>query len=209
MAISYNSYIFLYICTYQILSLQHPLWPINEPNSITAWTPLSIGGSTLQGGALGYVPGSHRAGKAYFSNIVSGTDQEIKEREQSLLKTYAKPPTFVEVPEGGVAFHHGMTTHLSMPNQTTSDRPAFTTAFVADGCTRGSLLGNMNQKHPMVDRPLCEIGKGEKLVSKLTPLAHPRPLNQPIERPPPLTIEAYMASQGSMPAPPGFFKGKI
>ena len=39
-----------------------PYWPIVETNTITAWIPFD--GSTLESGAMGYLPGSHRLGRA-------------------------------------------------------------------------------------------------------------------------------------------------
>ena len=39
-----------------------PYWPIVETNTITAWIPFD--GSTLETGAMGYLPGSHRLGAA-------------------------------------------------------------------------------------------------------------------------------------------------
>src|SRR5437764_4500243 len=43
-----------------------PYWPIAETDQITAWIPLD--GSTLDSGAMGYVPGSHRMGFERFVN---------------------------------------------------------------------------------------------------------------------------------------------
>ena len=47
-----------------------PYWPIVETNTITAWIPFD--GSTLESGAMGYLPGSHRLGLREFVNIFTG-----------------------------------------------------------------------------------------------------------------------------------------
>ncbi len=49
----------------------HPYWPIVETNTITAWIPFD--GSTLESGAMGYLPGSHRLGVREFVNIFAKT----------------------------------------------------------------------------------------------------------------------------------------
>ena len=48
----------------------HPYWPIVETDTITAWIPFD--GSTLETGAMGYLPGSHRLGVREFVDIFSG-----------------------------------------------------------------------------------------------------------------------------------------
>ena len=53
----------------------HPYWPIKETNSITAWIPFVK--STLDNGALGYIPGSHAVGLRKFVNIFFGEPQDI------------------------------------------------------------------------------------------------------------------------------------
>ncbi len=48
-----------------------PYWPIVETNTVTAWIPFD--GSTLESGAMGYLPGSHRLGLREFVNIFATT----------------------------------------------------------------------------------------------------------------------------------------
>ena len=52
----------------------HPYWPIVETNTITAWIPFD--GSTLESGAMGYLPGSHRLGLREFVNIFTGDGED-------------------------------------------------------------------------------------------------------------------------------------
>ena len=92
----------------------HPYWPIAETASVTAWIPFV--GSTLASGAMGYLPGSHLIGLRKFVNIFFGEPQDILADPE----IRGIEPVFVEVPEGSVAFHHGLTVHLA---EAEHDRP--------------------------------------------------------------------------------------
>jgi len=141
----------------------HPYWPIVETRTITAWIPLD--GSTLDNGAMGYLPGSHRLGVREFVDIFSGHgDDPLARRE---LEGIA--PVFVEVPAGSVAFHHGLTFHLAGPNLTDTVRRVHTVIYFADGSTRG--VGRF--PHPAVER--AGIAMGAVIASDVTPIAWPRP----------------------------------
>jgi len=145
-------------------------WPIAETDTITAWIPFD--GSTLQSGAMGYVPGSHRFGVRKFVNIFFGAPEDLINSPEAR----GVAPVFVEVPRGGVAFHHGLTFHLAKPNQTSRARRVHTMIFFRDGCTRGSEFF-----HPCVDR--AGIAVGAPIVSDCTPLAWPRPAGDLPPRP--------------------------
>ena len=140
----------------------HPYWPIKETQSITAWIPFD--GSTFASGALGYVPGSHSIGLRKFVNIFYGDPEDILE----LPEVREIEPVFVEVPRGGVAYHHGLTIHLAKPNTTDRDRAVHTVIYIPDGSTRG-----YPHAHFAVDRGGIEVG--EKIASDVTPLLWPRP----------------------------------
>ncbi len=166
----------------------HPYWPMLETDSITAWIPFVQ--STLANGALGYVPGSHTIGMRKFVNIFFGEPQDIL-AEPEIANT---PPVFVEVPPGSVAFHHGLTVHLAGENTTDIDRSVHTVIYFADGNTRGYPF-----PHFSVDRGNIQVG--EPINSDATPIAWPRPADQPI---PPLpkesfTVEQIVANKGAVP----------
>jgi ectoine hydroxylase-related dioxygenase (phytanoyl-CoA dioxygenase family) len=137
-------------------------WPIEEPLTVTAWIPFA--GSTLDSGAMGYVPGSHRSGLREFVNIFWGEPDDLLTRPE-LAGTET---VFVEVPAGAIAFHHGLTAHLAKPNRTDQARAVHTVIFFADGCHRRGRLS-----HPCVDRP--GIPPGGVIDSGVTPIAWPRP----------------------------------
>ena len=139
-----------------------PYWPIAESDTITAWIPLE--GSTLENGAMGYLPGSHQLGIRQFVNIFFGEPEDILASD-ALRET---DPVFVEVPAGSVAFHHGLTFHLARPNLTDRIRRVHTAIYFRDGCVRGSEF-----RHPAVDRGGIKVG--EVIDSDVTPIAWPRP----------------------------------
>ena len=140
-----------------------PYWPIVETDTITAWIPFD--GSTLENGAMGYLPGSHRLGVREFVNIFFGQPEDPLAREELA----GIEPVWVEVPAGSVAFHHGLTFHLARPNATGTVRRVHTAIFFADGSTRGE--GKF--PHPSVERP--GIPMGGVIESDVTPLAWPLP----------------------------------
>ncbi len=142
----------------------HPYWPIVETDTVTAWVPFD--GSTLESGAMGYLPGSHRSGVREFVNIFSGADDDPDPLARPELA--GTTPVFVEVPPGAVAFHHGLTFHLAKPNTTGTVRRVHTVIYVADGSTRGE----GRYPHPSVER--AGIAMGAVIASDVTPIAWPR-----------------------------------
>jgi ectoine hydroxylase-related dioxygenase (phytanoyl-CoA dioxygenase family) len=165
----------------------HPYWPIRETESVTAWIPFR--GSTLASGAMGYLPGSHLVGMRKFVNIFFGEPDDIlAEPDIAGIE-----PTFVEVPRGSVAFHHGLTVHLAKPNTTDRDRAVHTMIFFPDGSTRGYPF-----PHFCVDRG--GVAMGEPIASDATPIAWPRPAG---DHPPvptvPIFVPAGLGDSGIAP----------
>lgn len=140
----------------------HPYWPMKETPSITAWIPFE--GSTLDGGAMAYLPGTHDLGLRKFVNIFFGEPEDILSDPQ--VKDVE--PVFLELPKGSVAFHHGLTVHLANANNTAKPRAVHTVIYFADGNTRG-----YPYPHFSVDR--YDIQVGEPIDSEATPIVWPRP----------------------------------
>ena len=135
---------------------------MNETDTITAWIPFD--GSTHATGCMGYVPGSHAVGLREFVNIFKPEDAlEILKMPQ--IKD--TPPVWVEVPRGGVAFHHGLTVHMAKPNLGARTRRVHTMIFFRDGSTRKN-----NFPHDSVER--YHIALGAPIDSPVTPIAWPR-----------------------------------
>jgi ectoine hydroxylase-related dioxygenase (phytanoyl-CoA dioxygenase family) len=108
----------------------HPYWPMKETNSCTAW--IAFDGSTREGGAMSYLPGSHLIGRRKFINIFVGEPEDIlAEPEFASIE-----PVLVEVPKGSVAFHHGLTVHFAGADTTERDRAVHTIIYFPDGNTR-------------------------------------------------------------------------
>lgn len=139
-----------------------PYWPMVETDTITAWIPFD--GSTHATGCMGYVPGSHAVGLQAFVNIFKPEDAIEILKMPEIKDT---PPVWVEVPRGGVAFHHGLTVHMAKPNSGLRTRRVHTMIFFRDGSTRKN-----NFPHDSVERYHVEIGAA--IDSPVTPIAWPR-----------------------------------
>ncbi len=139
-----------------------PYWPIHETDTITAWLPFD--GSSLEAGAMGYIPGSHRFGVRKFVNIFGDEPYDLAAGPESR----GVEPVFVEVPRGAVAFHHGLTFHLAKPNRSPRMRRVHTVIYFRDGSTRAA-----KGAHFSVDR--ARIPPGARIESEFTPIAWPRP----------------------------------
>jgi hypothetical protein len=147
-------------------------WPIVEPRTITAWIPLVD--VTLEAGAMGYVPGSHRFGVRTFANIFTGSGLDLEGPEARGVV-----PEFVPAVRGDVLFHHGLTIHTAGANGTGETRRVHTVIYFADGCTRAE----KPRRHASVDRG--DVAVGAPIASPMTPIAHPRPAGD-LPEPPPL-----------------------
>ena len=163
-----------------------PYWPIAEPDTITAWVPLHD--VALDGGCMGYVPGSHTLGLRRFVDIFSGEPEDLLD-DPALAD---RSPVFVEVPRGSVAFHHGLTAHLARPNRTDRVRQVHTVIYFADGCTRTPA-----GQHPSVDR--AGIEPGSAIRSDVTPVVWPRDPGEPIATPPPIAGAKTLRLLGILP----------
>jgi ectoine hydroxylase-related dioxygenase (phytanoyl-CoA dioxygenase family) len=140
----------------------HPYWPILETASVTAWIPFAT--ATRPSGGLAFLPGSHRIGLRKFVNIFFGEPENILEDPE----VRDIEPVYVDVPEGSVSFHHGLTVHLADGNTTDRDRAVHTVIYFPDGSTRG-----YPSHHFAVDRGGIAIG--QPIDSEVTPIAWPRP----------------------------------
>jgi len=88
--------------------LDYPFWPVDIP----------VDGVQHGGGIMGYVQGSHRMGIDQFVDIGQlrgGYAYDLLQDPQ----VASKPLVWVEVPKGGVVFHHALTIHAAEPPQFT------------------------------------------------------------------------------------------
>jgi hypothetical protein len=168
-----------------------PYWPIAETDTITAWIPLQ--GSTLANGAMGYLPGSHLVGLRRFQNIFTAEDATDFMASPEIA---GLEPVYVEVPRGGVAFHHGLTVHMAHPNTTDEDRPVHTMIMFRDGSTRGTKAW-----HFAVDRHNIEVGA--VIDGPGTPILWPRAEGDYPDPPDPFPEQVHqVAPIGLLPSEP-------
>lgn len=137
-------------------------WPIGDTPLVSAWIPFD--GSTLEGGAVGYVPGSHKLGPLKTVNLTKTTEAYDILTDPALE---GEQPTYVEASKGTVVWHHGMTVHAAMANNSPATRRAFTVVYIADGHRRAKPWPNFP-----LDRAGVEVG--ELMEGDGLPLAWPR-----------------------------------
>jgi ectoine hydroxylase-related dioxygenase (phytanoyl-CoA dioxygenase family) len=166
----------------------HPYWPMAETASLTAWIPFE--GSTAEGGAMSFLPGTHDIGLRKFVNIFFGEPEDIL----SDPEVQGIEPVLVEVPKGSVTFHHGLTVHLANANRTERPRAVHTVIYFADGNTRGYPI-----PHFSVDR--YDVQVGQPIDSEATPIVWPRPPGDlpPIPAVPIHVPSAVVANSGAVP----------
>jgi hypothetical protein len=153
----------------------YPLMSIEEPLTLNAWIPLEQ--TSVEGGALAYVRGSHKFGRL---SIAGGSVEELP---LELPEFQRLPHVFMELNAGDVAFHHVQTYHFSSPNISRAIRKAFAITYFADGCRRGSA-------HPHASLNRQKIGVGQKIEGPATPIVWPSPPMLP-DPPPPLLYPPY------------------
>ena len=105
-----------------------PYWPMDPVGSLSAW--IAVDDVTIQNGCLHFVPGSHKLGTQEGIKLGEEGDSivdKMKDRGHEVPK-----PIPVEMPAGGVTFHHGCNFHYAGPNTTASPRRAFAIIYIPD-----------------------------------------------------------------------------
>ncbi len=139
-----------------------PFWAIGNAPLISAWIPLSD--VTLNMGAMGYVPGSHKVGGLTRVDITHRTEPYDILADPALG---GRKPVWVEAPAGAVIWHHGFTVHQAAPNQSAETRRVFTVVYIACGYPRTESWTTFP-----LDR--AGVGLGEEIKGPGLPLAWPR-----------------------------------
>lgn len=137
-----------------------PAWPVLTPaDLVTAWVALDD--ATLANGCLRFVPGSHRWG--VHKGLGISEDFSPRYGPGQLPPGAEVRPVPVEVPKGGVSFHHCLTWHGSAPNPTVTHRRAIAVHYMP-GHTRYVAAG----RHVM--QPRITIADGEVLAGEHFPV---------------------------------------
>lgn len=122
-----------------------PAWPMIEPLTFTAW--IALVDATVQSGALQYIPGSHKWGRLAHTTLpremiesLDGLRYLVPEAALDRLT-----PVPMELPAGGVTFHHSLILHGASLNQTDGARYGFIVNYMPDG------VRFSGRAHPVTD----------------------------------------------------------
>jgi ectoine hydroxylase-related dioxygenase (phytanoyl-CoA dioxygenase family) len=137
-------------------------WPIADTPLVSAWIPLA--GSTFASGTMGYVAGSHKAGRLHPVDLTYTTEPYDILSDPALDGV---PSTFVEAPAGSVIWHHGFTVHQAMANSTDEVRRVFTVVYIADGYPRDAAW-------PVFPLDRDEVAVGAPMEGPGMPIVWPR-----------------------------------
>ena len=135
-------------------------WPIDNPNTITAWFPLQD--TPLDMGPLAFAKQS--------SAIESGRDVPIGDESDAIIGPLMSDCDYLNPPfrRGDVSWHSGWTYHNAGPNLTDRPREAFTVIFMEDE-TRLTVPMTPEEKDDA--RRWCPgISPGEVIASELNPV---------------------------------------
>lgn len=115
-------------------------WKCRPANLVSCW--LTLDDVTKENGAMQVIPGSHLRPVHHDSN----------QSTAALLETKGIDPAqamVVDLPAGGIMFHHCQTLHYTAPNTTPRQRRAFAIHFMAPGTLdrKGEVM-RVGFKHP-------------------------------------------------------------
>lgn len=103
-----------------------PWWSFESDHACTVW--IALDDSTMGNGCLYFVPGSHRLGLTYRSDLGPHLGAIFADQPE-----IEGAPVPAELPAGGCTFHNARTIHGAGANMTSGRRRAMTTAFMPDG----------------------------------------------------------------------------
>lgn len=137
-------------------------WPVGDVPMISAWIPFQR--STIEGGATGYVPGSHLVGPLKAVDLLHKTEPYDILGDPALG---GRQPVPVEAPVGSVVWHHGFTVHRAGANLTDAMRRVFTIVYMAEGYRRA-------KPWPVFPLDRAGVEVGELMEGEGMPLIWPR-----------------------------------
>jgi len=137
-------------------------WPIGDAPLVSAWVALTD--VSRASGAMGYVPGSHLAGRLQVVDITHQSEPYDILQDSALR---GATTDWVEASAGTVIFHHGYCVHQAGPNQTDDTRRAMTMVYYADGTVR-------EKDWPVFGLDRANIEVGAPIEGLGLPIAWPR-----------------------------------
>ena len=106
-----------------------PYWGgMDRPGALYAW--VADDNVYNENGCMHFVPGSHKFGKQEAIKL-SVEGESIVDRMKEQGHEVAEPQT-IELPAGGVTFHHGCNFHHAGANRSDSPRRAFAIIYIPD-----------------------------------------------------------------------------
>ena len=142
-------------------------WPIGEEPLVSAWIPFDD--VTIEGGAMAYVPGSHKAGRLAVVDITHSSEPYDILSDSRLN---GEAPKYVEVKAGSVIWHHGMTVHQAAANTLAATRRVFTVVYIGDQARR-------HKDWPAYPLDRDQVGVGETIQGAGMPQLWPPPATAP------------------------------
>lgn len=144
----------------------HPYWPVIKPaDLVSAWVALED--AVIENGCMWMVPQSHKWGPHNGGTVGSDPETWGPTPDMSQIPEGADiTPVPVEVPAGGVVFHHCLTWHGAPPNRSEKNRPAIAVHYMP-GWTRYEPEGRSHLvEHNITVQP-GEVLKGDHFPTVL------------------------------------------
>jgi ectoine hydroxylase-related dioxygenase (phytanoyl-CoA dioxygenase family) len=103
-----------------------PYWPMEPVGALSAW--IAVDDVSLQNGCMQFIPGTHKYGRQ--EPIRLGVDGESIVEKMKQAGKQVGEPVLMDMPAGGVTFHHGCTFHYATPNHSSQPRRAFAIIYI-------------------------------------------------------------------------------
>ena len=139
-----------------------PYWPMDPVGALSAW--VAVDDVDIQNGCMQFIPGSHQYGK--LAPIKLGVDGESVVEKMKQEGQPVGEPAVMDMPAGGVTFHHGCLFHYATPNRSDRPRRAFAIIYIPDyavftGGREAAGAGEEMEAGKPWDHPLHPILAGE------------------------------------------------
>ncbi|MBI3829165.1 MAG: phytanoyl-CoA dioxygenase family protein [Planctomycetes bacterium] len=117
-------------------------WKCQPANLVSCW--MTLDDVVKENGAMQVIPGSHLRPVHHDQNQTTDALLEIKGID-------VNEAVAVDLPAGGIMFHHCQTLHYTAPNTTPRQRRAFAIHFMTPGtAARNGEVMRVDFKHPML-----------------------------------------------------------
>ena len=105
-----------------------PYWAMEPEGALSAW--IAVDDVNVENGCLHFVPGSHKFGKLEPIKLAHEGESIVARMQE---RGFDLPePVAIEMPAGGVTFHHGCNFHYAGPNHSERPRRAFAIIYIPD-----------------------------------------------------------------------------